>query len=49
MKEEGGFVYLELDDVLVLYAAIFGCSEQEAADQLRNRDGLESALSRPLM
>ena len=46
---EGGLLYLEIEDVLVLYGAVFGCSEQEAADQLRNREGLESALSRPLM
>ena len=46
---ESGLLYLELEDVLVLYAALFDWSEQEAADQLRNREGLESALARPLM
>lgn len=29
------------------YAGVFGCSVREAADQLRSRDGLESALARP--
>ncbi len=46
---EGGLLYLEIEDVLVLYGAVFSCTEQEAADQLRSREGLESALSRPLM
>ena len=44
----GGLLYLELEDALVLYAGLFACSEQEAADQLRYRDGLEMALARPL-
>jgi death on curing protein len=45
----GGFepVYLTLDDVLGLYGLIVGGSANEAADQLRNRAGLESALARP--
>ncbi len=46
---EDGLLYLELEDILVLYAALFDCTEEEAADQLRSRDGLEGALSRPLM
>ncbi len=46
---EGGLLYLEIEDVLVLYGAVFSCTEQEAADQLRSHEGLESALSRPLM
>ena len=46
---EDGLLYLELEDILVLYAALFNCTEQEAADQLRSREGLEGALSRPLM
>jgi death-on-curing protein len=46
---ENGLLYLEIEDILVLYAALFECTEQEAADQLRNREGLEGALSRPLM
>ncbi len=39
--------YLTVDDVLGLYAALFGCTVAQAADQLRSRDGLESALARP--
>ena len=41
-------VYLELDDAIELYAAIIGATTSQAADQLRDRGGLESALSRPL-
>ncbi len=40
-------VYLALEDVLGLHGLIVGGSPIEAADQLRNRDGLESALARP--
>ena len=40
-------VYLTLDDVLGLHGLIIGAGSAEAADQLRNRDGLESALARP--
>jgi death-on-curing protein len=40
-------VYLTLADVLELYGLIIGASAAEAADQLRNRAGLESALARP--
>ncbi len=40
-------IYLTFREVLALYADIFGCSEQEADDQLRNKSGLISALSRP--
>jgi death on curing protein len=40
-------VYLTLADVLELHALIIGATAAEAADQLRNRDGLESALARP--
>ncbi len=39
--------YLGVADVLTCYAEIFGCSLQQAADQLRSREGLESALARP--
>ncbi len=39
--------YLDLDDVLDAYAAALGCTRQQAADQLRNRAGLEGALARP--
>jgi len=40
-------VYLELADALELYAAIVGGTTAQAADQLRDRAGLESALGRP--
>lgn len=40
-------LYLTLDDVLELYGLIVGGTSATAADQLRNRDGLESALARP--
>jgi death on curing protein len=40
-------VYLTLADVLVLHALIIGATASEAADQLRNRAGLEGALARP--
>lgn len=36
-----------LEDILELYAAIIGATTTQAADQLRNRSGLESALTRP--
>jgi hypothetical protein len=40
-------VYLTLEDVLELHALIIGTTPAEAADQLRNRAGLESAIARP--
>jgi death-on-curing protein len=40
-------VYLTVADVLELHALIIGATTAEAADQLRNRSGLESALARP--
>jgi death-on-curing family protein len=40
-------VYLTLEDILGLYGLIIGATTAEAADHLRNRDGLESALARP--
>jgi death-on-curing protein len=40
-------VYLTLADVLELHALIIGATAAEAADQLRNRIGLESAIARP--
>lgn len=44
---EFGPVYLTLADVLELHALIIDATATEAADQLRNRAGLESALARP--
>jgi death on curing protein len=48
-KESSDFelVYLKLDHVLELYGLIVGATAKEAGDQLRNHDGLESALTRP--
>ncbi|MHB8491960.1 MAG: type II toxin-antitoxin system death-on-curing family toxin [Solirubrobacteraceae bacterium] len=40
-------VYLTLADVLELHGLVIGSTAGEAADQLRNRAGLESALARP--
>jgi death-on-curing protein len=40
-------VYLTLEDVLGLHALIIRGTPAEAVDQLRNREGLESALARP--
>ena len=40
-------LYLELDDVLGIYADIFGLTDQEARDRLRNEVGLSGALGRP--
>jgi death-on-curing protein len=40
-------VYLKLGDVLELYGLIIGGTAAEAGNQLRNHDGLESALARP--
>jgi len=39
--------HLTLADVLELHALIIGATAGEAADQLRNRAGLEGALARP--
>lgn len=44
---EGEPIYLELADALELYAAIIGGTPTQAADQLRDPGGLESALARP--
>jgi hypothetical protein len=44
---EDGLLNLDLEDVLVLYASIFDCTDQEAADQLRYAGELEVALARP--
>jgi hypothetical protein len=39
--------YLTAEHTLEVYAAIFRCSLQEANDQLRDRNALESAVVRP--
>ncbi len=45
--EEGEPVYIELVDALELYSSIIGGTTGQAADQLRDQAGLESALGRP--
>jgi death-on-curing protein len=45
--DAGEALYLDVENVLDLYAEIFGCTLQEAEDQLLSRDGLEAALARP--
>jgi death-on-curing protein len=40
-------VYLELEDVLEIYAAIIGGDAAQAADYLRSRDSLAGAVGRP--
>lgn len=40
-------VYLQAEDVVGFYREIFQCTYQEAADQLRSSEALESALARP--
>lgn len=45
--EENEPVYIEFADALELYAAIIGGTVGQAADQLRDQAGLESALGRP--
>ena len=46
-SSQSGVKYLTIEDTLGLFADLFGCSVDEAADQVRNREGLESALARP--
>jgi death-on-curing family protein len=46
--DEVKLVYLVLEDILALYGQLIGgATDAEAADHLRNRDGVESALARP--
>jgi death-on-curing protein len=40
-------VYLILEDILEIYAAIIGGTAAQAGDHLRSRDALEGALGRP--
>ena len=42
------FVYREAEDILGLYADLFGCSIRVARDQVRDWNALESAAFRPL-
>ena len=45
---DDGTLYLDSEDVFAAYAAVFGCSSEQAADQLRSVAALEGALARPL-
>lgn len=47
MTSPENVVYLELHDVLEIHADLFGITDQQAADHLRNSDGLLSVLQRP--
>lgn len=40
-------VYLDVEDALEIFAAIIGGTPEQAGDQLRSREPLESALRRP--
>lgn len=47
--EDGeGTVYLGVEDVLLLHANILGGSIEQVRDHLRNTEGLEGAVARPL-
>ena len=39
--------YLQIGDVLGIYADLFGYTEREAGDRLRSPEGLASTLARP--
>lgn len=41
------YLYLDVGDVLDLYAEVFRCSADQAGKQLRDLAGLEGALGRP--
>lgn len=45
-ESSADLLYLELEDVIGLYADLFGLDDQSAQDRLRNPDGLRSALNR---
>lgn len=40
-------IYLEPEDVLGFYADLFGLTDRQAVDRLRNSEGLTSGLARP--
>lgn len=52
MPDEGEdapvLLYLTAEDVIALHADIFDCPVEEAGDQLRNPNGLDGAVARPL-
>jgi hypothetical protein len=41
-------IYLTLIDLLGFYADLFGCTEAQARDQVRDVGVLEGALARPM-
>lgn len=41
-------LYLTAEDVIALHADIFDSTVEEAADQLRNPNGLDGAVARPI-
>lgn len=45
---EGEVTYLAADDIVALHALVLGCTEEQAADQLRSPQGLEGAVARSL-
>lgn len=48
--ERDGFIYLTVEDIVVIHAAAFGCSLQQAWDRVRGsegRNGLAGAVGRP--
>ena len=47
-RDEDEVRYLTAEDVIGLHAEILGCTDRQAADQLRNPEGLEGAVARPL-
>jgi death-on-curing protein len=47
--DEVEHLYLAVENILDLFADRFGCSVADAADQLRNKNGLASAVDRPRM
>ena len=47
MIESEGILYLEYEDALSVWAVFFEWTPQQVEDQIRNRNGIESALARP--
>jgi hypothetical protein len=45
--ERDEVVYLDVGDALEIFAVIIGGTPEQAADQLRSREALAGALSRP--
>ena len=44
--DSGNVLYLEVENVLDLYADLFGLNDQQVRDRLRDETGLRGALSR---